>query len=209
MEKTDWDDWWPRLVWVGECFFWYRLTRVVPDKFHRAVKWLCVCVLLADHYSSSNIHCRLWQRMLTLRGRAAITPTYTSRPLTRPTSTSRKANSLATLTSAQQSSCSLRRLIRLSLPFGRASVCDTARASAPRSTNFTYLLTYLINSCLMARAVAETDLEIQRYSAGRHQSSIDWLVGYCLNCNQLIIDWLIFGATYDLLISSMKLLLTA
>ena len=29
---------------VGECFFWYRLTRVVPDRFHRAVKWLCVCV---------------------------------------------------------------------------------------------------------------------------------------------------------------------
>jgi len=28
---------------VGECFFWYRLTRVVPDKFHRAVKRLCVC----------------------------------------------------------------------------------------------------------------------------------------------------------------------
>jgi len=30
---------------VGECFFWYRLTRVVPDNFHRAVKRLCVCVL--------------------------------------------------------------------------------------------------------------------------------------------------------------------
>ena len=29
---------------VGECFFWYRLTRVVPDKFHRAVKRLCLCV---------------------------------------------------------------------------------------------------------------------------------------------------------------------
>jgi len=29
---------------VGECFFWYRLIRVVPDKFHRAVKRLCVCV---------------------------------------------------------------------------------------------------------------------------------------------------------------------
>ena len=29
---------------VGECFFWYRLTRVVPDNFHRAIKWLCVCV---------------------------------------------------------------------------------------------------------------------------------------------------------------------
>ena len=45
MEKADWNDWWPRWVWVGECFFWYRLTRVVPDKFHRAVKRLCcVCV---------------------------------------------------------------------------------------------------------------------------------------------------------------------
>ena len=35
---------------VGECFFWYRLTRVVPDKFHRAVKRLCVvcvCVVVA------------------------------------------------------------------------------------------------------------------------------------------------------------------
>ena len=31
---------------VGECFFWYRLTRVVPDKFHRAVKRLCVCVMM-------------------------------------------------------------------------------------------------------------------------------------------------------------------
>jgi len=29
---------------VGECFFWYRLTRVFPDRFHRAVKRLCVCV---------------------------------------------------------------------------------------------------------------------------------------------------------------------
>ena len=31
---------------VGECFFWYRLTRVVPDNFHRAVKWLCVCLFV-------------------------------------------------------------------------------------------------------------------------------------------------------------------
>jgi len=37
------DDWWPRLVWVGECFFWYWLTRVDPDKNQRAIKWLCVC----------------------------------------------------------------------------------------------------------------------------------------------------------------------
>ena len=33
---------------VGECFFWYRLTRVVPDKFHRAVKRLCVCVCVCN-----------------------------------------------------------------------------------------------------------------------------------------------------------------
>jgi len=33
---------------VGECFFWYWLTRVFPDKFHRAVKRLCcVCVVAA------------------------------------------------------------------------------------------------------------------------------------------------------------------
>jgi len=23
----------------GEMYFWYRLTRVVPDKVHRAIKW--------------------------------------------------------------------------------------------------------------------------------------------------------------------------
>jgi len=33
-------------VCVGECFFWYRLTHVVPDKIHRALKWLCVCVCI-------------------------------------------------------------------------------------------------------------------------------------------------------------------
>ena len=33
---------------VGECFFWYRLTRVFPDKFHRAVKRLCVCVYICN-----------------------------------------------------------------------------------------------------------------------------------------------------------------
>jgi len=32
------------MIVVGECFFWYRLTRVVPDRFHRAIKRLCVCV---------------------------------------------------------------------------------------------------------------------------------------------------------------------
>ena len=34
------DDWWSWYVWVGECFFWYRLTQVVSDKSQRAVKRL-------------------------------------------------------------------------------------------------------------------------------------------------------------------------
>ena len=50
---------------VGECFFWYRLTRVFPDKFNRAVKWLCVCA--SGHHgavcgwtviSDSYLHCK-------------------------------------------------------------------------------------------------------------------------------------------------------
>ena len=36
---------------VGECFFWYRLTRVFPDKFHRAVKRLLLLLLYVIFYS--------------------------------------------------------------------------------------------------------------------------------------------------------------
>jgi len=36
------------MAFVDECFFWNQLTRVVPDKIHRAVKWLCVCNGLHD-----------------------------------------------------------------------------------------------------------------------------------------------------------------
>ena len=37
MDRSKWrkltkDVQWPGWMWVGECFFWYRLTRVVPDK---------------------------------------------------------------------------------------------------------------------------------------------------------------------------------
>jgi len=42
------DDWWPRYVWVGECFFRYRLTRVVPDKIHRMM--LCQLVKVSRHF---------------------------------------------------------------------------------------------------------------------------------------------------------------
>jgi len=40
---------------VGECFFWYRLTRVVPDKIHRAAKRLCVCVVLVIFYLHNTV----------------------------------------------------------------------------------------------------------------------------------------------------------
>jgi len=40
---------------VSECFFWYRLTRVVPDKFHRAVKQLCVCNVMSSLFVESQI----------------------------------------------------------------------------------------------------------------------------------------------------------
>ena len=31
---------------MAKCTFWYRLTRVVPDKVQRAVKWLCLLLHL-------------------------------------------------------------------------------------------------------------------------------------------------------------------
>ena len=37
---------WSGCVWVGECFFWYRPTRIVPDKRPlNGCVILCVCVL--------------------------------------------------------------------------------------------------------------------------------------------------------------------
>ena len=41
---------------VGECFFWYRLTRVFPDKFHRAVKRLCCVCVLRHRQGSIELH---------------------------------------------------------------------------------------------------------------------------------------------------------
>jgi len=29
--------------------FWYRLTRVIPDKVQRAIEWMCVCVFQHQH----------------------------------------------------------------------------------------------------------------------------------------------------------------
>jgi len=36
-------------------FFWYRLTRVFPDKFHRAVKRLCVCVCIVPQEDKAKV----------------------------------------------------------------------------------------------------------------------------------------------------------
>ena len=40
------DVWWPGWVWVCECFFWYRPTRVVPDK-GPLNGCVCVCIVTA------------------------------------------------------------------------------------------------------------------------------------------------------------------
>jgi len=45
---------------VGECFFRYLLTRVVPDKFHGAVKRLRVCVNVSN---STTITVNLFDKM--------------------------------------------------------------------------------------------------------------------------------------------------
>ena len=46
---------WPGWVWVGECFFWYRPTRVVPDKRPLNCCCCCLCVLQPCCY-----HCVQW-----------------------------------------------------------------------------------------------------------------------------------------------------
>jgi len=57
MDRSRWrnlikDGWWSGWVWVGECFFWYRRTRVVPNKgpLNR-----CVCVTVSDTRRSTCV----------------------------------------------------------------------------------------------------------------------------------------------------------
>ena len=72
MEKADRDDWWPRWVWVGECFFWYWLTRVVLDKVRRAIKRLCVFVCVVSSTENWQLvtakrrRCQMFLRILQL-----------------------------------------------------------------------------------------------------------------------------------------------
>jgi len=55
---------------VGECFYWYRLTRVVPDKFHRAAKRLCVkrlcdCKAHGFNWEDAMDHSR-WRKQIEI-----------------------------------------------------------------------------------------------------------------------------------------------
>ena len=42
---------------MAKSTIWYWLTRVVPDKVQKAIKWLCVCV---DMMSVSKTLIQLW-----------------------------------------------------------------------------------------------------------------------------------------------------
>ena len=51
MDRCKWrkmikDAWWSGWVWVGECFFWYRPTRVVPDQRPLNGRCCCCCCLI-------------------------------------------------------------------------------------------------------------------------------------------------------------------
>ena len=56
---------WPGWVWAGECFFWYRPTRVVPDK--RPLNGCCCCCMSLqrdNHVRISSLQF-LWLGALT------------------------------------------------------------------------------------------------------------------------------------------------
>ena len=50
---------WPGWVWVGECFFWYRPTQVVPDK--QPLNGCCCFVV--PFFLTVMFHKVLWQHM--------------------------------------------------------------------------------------------------------------------------------------------------
>ena len=52
---------------VGECFFWYRLTRVFPDKFHSR-KTVVLCVLSAH----SGAHMEAESILINVAGRLLL-----------------------------------------------------------------------------------------------------------------------------------------
>jgi len=53
MEEAD-KDWMMTVWWVGECFFWYQLTRI-RTKGHKTV--VVVVVFVALYFSSGSLMC--------------------------------------------------------------------------------------------------------------------------------------------------------
>jgi len=69
------DVWWSGWVWVGECFFWYRPTRVVPDKGPlNGCMCVCVCVyfFITVLFKTANWHGRWGEGRNYLLGICAI-----------------------------------------------------------------------------------------------------------------------------------------
>jgi len=62
MDRSRWKKlikigWWSGW-WVGECFFWYRLTRLVPDKGHKMMVVFYYCAAIA--VSTQSILVSMW-----------------------------------------------------------------------------------------------------------------------------------------------------
>ena len=55
IKDVRWSGWW---VWVGECFFWYRPTRVVPDQRPlNGCVCVCVCLCMDPSYEQVTDDC--------------------------------------------------------------------------------------------------------------------------------------------------------
>jgi len=51
IKEARWSGW----VWVGECFLWYRPTRVVPDQRPLNGRCCCCCMLLLPEFSYKEL----------------------------------------------------------------------------------------------------------------------------------------------------------
>jgi len=89
------DVWWPGRVWVGECFFWYRPTRVVPDqRLLNSCVW-CACLnsrpaVVVDPYPCLATVWRHWTPRLVTREISSAVPT----PHTSDSQNTRKINAM-------------------------------------------------------------------------------------------------------------------
>ena len=71
MEKGDKGTRWSGWVWVGECFFWYRPTRVVPDQRPLNGRRCCCCSSRDGNFFGNHVT-NSWN---SLSGHIATSPT--------------------------------------------------------------------------------------------------------------------------------------